>query len=69
MSGQFIGIGILFIVLLLYVGLSKNHRFAMTKTQQHYNLGFTIGCKDGKAGKDPDLTQYDKVDGFGNHSI
>lgn len=68
MSKQSIGTGILFIVVFICGGLF-NHIFAITKSEQRYNIGFATGCKDGQAGKDPDPTQYDRVGGFSNHSI
>ncbi len=41
----------------------------ITKTSTQNQIGYTKGCQDGQAGKNPDPTQYDRVGGFSKHTI
>jgi hypothetical protein len=57
------------IIVIILVGAVESNIYALTDQEQRNLIGFAIGCKDELAGKEPDKTQYDKVDGFSTHSI
>lgn len=56
------------VILIFGLSLEKTYSMPNSKNNQ-YNIGYEKGCNEGRDGKSPDLTQYDRADGFSNHTI
>ena len=54
--------------ILILFSLFENPIYS-TESNQQYKSGYSNGCHDGQKGNSPDLTQYDRVDGFSKHTI
>jgi hypothetical protein len=69
MNKKFFYVLVISAVLLTINAFLEKSIYALTIQEQRNLIGFAIGCKDGLADKEPDKTQYDRADGFSNHSV